>query len=510
MRHTEDNLRKMLNTLLESDSFVTLEQLSCELDISKRSVQNYMIKAELWLRDHDLTDVRIVKKQGYGILLKTNEPNRQKLSALLGSQYFTLTDGSVERRIEILRSLVFSKDELTIQFLADQFYVSRFVILSDLDWVENWLSQYELKLFKTQHRGIGIVGSEVARRAAIAGFFDLRESGEPSVAYQTNQAVRLAKERLQKLEEVYKEEDIQKVCAIIEEAEKEFDFFMGSEFFTALATHITISVFRLRHGCQIKKEFLPPDGEFPKLEMSTAYFIAKRLEKTFEIRFPESEKTYICIHLMGCNAFQELSDRENHVPENIETLTLHLIEAVEADVGVNFTSDKMLFFGLLYHLGSAIYLLKENPNSRQQKELSQFSESYQEIYDSVKKHSELYYEFGGVKPDKREIVCITLHFALSLDRTMQKKRVLLVSNAGVLTLQKLRRELQENITQINIVDACSSNQFALCPVGKYDFIISTLPLENAARPVVNVAHLNREEQIQAIEEFIFSKLDNEG
>ena len=130
MRHSEENLQKILETLLKNDSdgFVTLDDLSQVLNISKRSVQNYLNKADSWLLEHDLPDVRIIKKQGYGIRLSVDFSERQKLASLIKSRYFTMLEGSVERRIEILRSLVFSKEELTIQFLADQFYVSRFVI----------------------------------------------------------------------------------------------------------------------------------------------------------------------------------------------------------------------------------------------------------------------------------------------------------------------------------------------------------------------------------------------
>ena len=127
MRHSEENLQKILETLLKNDSdgFVTLDDLSQVLNISKRSVQNYLNKADSWLLEHDLPDVRIIKKQGYGIRLSVDFSERQKLASLIKSRYFTMLEGSVERRIEILRSLVFSKEELTIQFLADQFYVDR-------------------------------------------------------------------------------------------------------------------------------------------------------------------------------------------------------------------------------------------------------------------------------------------------------------------------------------------------------------------------------------------------
>lgn len=417
MRHSEKTMRNMLLVLLESDDFVTLNSLSQSLEISKRSVQNYLNKADSWLREREMPNVRIVKKQGYGIRLTLDSASRQTLSSLLNSQYFTLMDGSVDRRIELLRSLIFSREELTIQFLADHFYVSRFVILSDLDWAENWLGQYHLKLFKTQGRGIGIAGDEVARRAAIVGFFDLCERREPAANSHAN-PVRLAKERLEKLEEVYTEEEIKQICTIIEEAEREFDFFMGSEYFTALATHITISVYRLRHGHEIKKEFLPPDGEFPQQEMNTARFIAKRLEETFQISLPESECTYICIHLMGYNAFQAQLEEERKVPEKVELLALQLIEAVDADLGGNFSSDKVLFFGLLAHLQSSLYQQKENPGTRTQARTA-LPEACQDIYASVKKQSPLYQQFGGILPDQQELISLALHFSLSQDAPPQ-------------------------------------------------------------------------------------------
>lgn len=506
MRHSEEVTRKILLSLLESEDYLTLSELSRIMEISKRSVQNYLNKAESWLREHQLSEIQIVKKQGYGTQLDCDAAGRQKLSALLSSQYFTLTDGSMKRRTELLRSLIFSRDELTIQFLADSFYVSRFVILADLDWAENWLAQYHLRLFKIQGRGIGIAGEEVDRRAAIIGFFDLCEHREPAVEGKVNNPVRLAKERLEKMEEVYTEEDIKKICSIIEEAEKEFDFFMGSEYFTSLATHITISVFRLRHGHQIQKEFLPPNEEFPQQEMNTAAFIARRLEETFQVHLPDSERTYICIHLMGYNAFQAQMEEEQKAPENIELLALHLIEAVDAELGGRFSSDRVLFFGLLTHLQNSLYQQKENPGARTQLRL-ELPEACQEIFASVKKQAALYQQLSGIRPDQQELVSLTLHFALSQDRTTTKWRALLVSPAGVIIQQDQRRHLQDSVPQIKIVDTCSPYQFSVYPEASYDFIISMVPIKNASKPVADVSRMTKGQRVQFIEEFLFDKMD---
>ena len=500
MRHSEETLRKILNYLLDNEGFVTLDALSEVLNISKRSVQNYLNKAELWFDEHDISDVQLVKKQGCGIALSAGGENEGKLRSLLNSRYFTLADGSVDRRIELLRMLVLSRDELTIQFLADQFYLSRFTILSDLDWAEAWLSRFKLKLFKTQRRGIGIVGDEVSRRAAIAAYFDLKEQKEPYSEYYSANVYRLAIDRLQKMEEIYNEADIKKVCSIIEEAEKEFDFYMDNEYYTSLVTHITISVYRLRNGCTIQKEFMPPEGDFPQMEMNTSMFIAKRLEETFSIKLPDSECKYICIHLMSYNTFHEENENERRVPENIEMLTIHLIEAVEAATGCTFSADKLLFFGLAHHLKNSIYQQKQTPGIRSSQR-EELPAEYKEIYENVKKQEKLYREFSGIAPDEQELVSLTLYFALSQERTTSRKRALLVSGMGIIRLRKLCEYLGKKLPQIHIIDMCSPYQLPLYPENSYDFIITTVQLEKAEKPVADISHRTKAQMVGDLEEF---------
>lgn len=78
MKHSEENLQKIFEELLKSDTFITLDDLSRLLDISRRSVQNYLNRAEVWLKEHDLPKVKIVKKQGYGIQLVADADERRK------------------------------------------------------------------------------------------------------------------------------------------------------------------------------------------------------------------------------------------------------------------------------------------------------------------------------------------------------------------------------------------------------------------------------------------------
>ncbi len=65
----------------------------------------------------------------------------------------------------------------------------------------------------------------------------------------------------------------------------------------------------------------------------------------------------------------------------------------------------MLFFGLVYHLRSAIYRLKENLGSHEHS-FPILPDNYEDIYSSICKNTNLYQQFGQVAPDQKELISI--------------------------------------------------------------------------------------------------------
>lgn len=109
-----EELKKILELLLQGDSYLTLDFLSHHVGISKRSIQNYMHKLEDWLSDMGFSDIELHKKQGHGIKLLISDGSRKKLEDILNAEKFSLFDEGVLRRLEMLKALIFSNDELTI------------------------------------------------------------------------------------------------------------------------------------------------------------------------------------------------------------------------------------------------------------------------------------------------------------------------------------------------------------------------------------------------------------
>ncbi|HWQ78524.1 MAG TPA: PRD domain-containing protein, partial [Anaerovoracaceae bacterium] len=146
---------------------------------------------------------------------------------------------------------------------------------------------------------------------------------------------------------------------------KKFDFFLTDEFFVALVTHLIICIARLSSGKNVDECFLPPEAEYYGLERNTAEYVASGIEKEYNLEFPESERIYICMHLMSYNTFNSVEkespdDILKKIPKKIELLTICLIDYVDAQLGTSFAQDKLLFFGILFHLKNSLQRLEES------------------------------------------------------------------------------------------------------------------------------------------------------
>lgn len=491
-------MKKLLELLLRSSQYVTLDTLSEHVGISKRSVQNYIEKIDDWFLENELKQTYIEKKRGYGIRLKTTSKDRKQIERLLNFKRLNIYSGDARRRLDILKALMFSEDEITIQLLSNQFYVSRATILSDLDWTSQWLAQYKLKLYKTQHRGIGIIGDEVAHRNAIAGFFDTNELGVLSEFDAPKPLDRFDDKNLRNLVEVYPRDTVLKVARIIEDAEREFDFILLDEFYTSLLTHMVISVLRIISGNSVPMEFLPPDEKFPPLETKTAEFIAKRMKKVLGIDLSSSEQAYISIHLLGYNAFTAEQD-SFPFPQKIEHLAIRLIELVDNKLSTNYSHDKMLFFGLCLHLKTAVYRLKVTtyvPKAHR----TMLPVNLSDVYEALEESAPIYEQVCQVTPDEEELLSVAYFFLLSHRRCTNPIRALFVSNWGIIPRIELINEIENKLPNMEIVDSYSVQQLNDWKNHGFALIISTEPLENPPRPIIDLCSTRKGEYIKVIKE----------
>jgi transcriptional antiterminator len=492
MKTYHANIRKIVDVLINNSGYNTLDFISNEVNISKRSVQNYLDKINA-LFEAKLTETKLVKKQGLGIKLETNEKEMKLIDKMLQPGNVRTLDYA-DRLVEIIRHLIFSDTELTIQYLADQLYESRSTILSDLDWVNGWLGEYDLHLLKTQSRGISIVGTEINKRNAMIGFFDLYKTKSIKQA-ETKGLKRIDKKELEKLAELYPMSQIEMVYSIIEDAEKEFDFFLIENYFTSMLVHIIISITRLKFGSFISKDFLPLDDDLEAMAMETARFITKKLGKCFHITVQESETKFVALHLMGFNAYDNGKSEFN---KDIEMLSATMIQTVDMYLGTNFFNDKVLFFDICWHMK---FCKHRNILTRNNNLVMEISAQTEEFYKILKAYKDTFTFATAEKLTNIDLMDISYYFYLSVRRNKRKLRVLIVSNLPITERLLFLNFMELNFSNLEIVDLCTTASYELV-ASKYDFIISTENI-SSEKPLANLSLSDKEKYKEYIDEFVF-------
>ena len=501
MTDYELNFKKIFEFLLQTQAFTTLDTLSEHVGLSKRSVQNYIEKLDGWFVENALSNTRIERKRGYGVRLATTSEERKNLERLLIFQGLNIHSGDAKRRLDILKQLLFLEDEATIQGLVSRFYVSRTTILSDLDWASSWLSQYKLRLFKTQRRGIEIIGGEIDRRNAIAGFFDACGQGTITCFEGHRLLRRIDEKSLGNLIKVYAEDTVLKVARIIEDAEREFDFILLDDFYTSLLTHMVISVFRITNGNYVSSEFLPPDETFSPLETRTAEYIAQRIRRVLHVSLPSAEQAYICIHLIGYNAFRVDQDRGFSFYQKAERLAVSLVEAVDSKLSTQYFKDKMLFWGLYLHFKTAVYRLKVTSYVSKGRNIVPTTD-WLELYEAIRASSKLYEQIFSVTADEEELLSLCCFFLLSQRRNAVCLQALLVSNLDIIPRMDLIRDIEQHQPKIRLIDSCSPQQLSEWPNNGFSFVISTEPLPHTPYPCVDLSKVPKKDYLLAINAYI--------
>ncbi len=503
---------EIISLLLCSSDYISVKDIAQKLNVSARTIRIDIEKLDEHISEcFNSEELYIERKSGSGIRLKSKSPdfNLSELDIKSLAADKIQTDNST-RRLEIMNMMINSNEELTTQFLADQYYVSKSTILKDLDWINRWLKQYNLEVEKKQNKGVYILGSEKDIRNAIVAILQLGNINPELSSAKIQKSVE-AKQHSNKYDEIikiYPRINVDEIGNIIHNAEKEFAFFMPEEHYNSMFTHLVISIGRLLKGIKVDDESELIEGQCNDIETQVARYIVSRLEKEFNISIPQAEFAYICMHLMGLNIYSG-TDRMNvddallSIPSNVKTLVYEIVRHVGNILNMDFTEDKILFLGLMFYLKTSIFRLKNNASIGFSKEIS-FDDTFQKIYMAVWTTDTLYKKYANVTVNipSDEILEVSRYFLIAIERKWHKNKAIIISDTSLQAALEIRNQLTKHIPKMQVVDICSYYQLNLRNHDNYRFIISTLPLSYKNKPVLQVPAKLDKENINEIKRYV--------
>lgn len=421
-------LSKILLIMLETDDFISADKLAEKLQISKRTIFRELSDIDYYLNAYELS---LNNKQRKGYCLEGAIENKERLSEDLKTQKVDYLNKE-ERQNLLIFEILQENEVRKLYYYANLFQVSESTISNDLDSIEAWFTQYDLKIIRTPGLGVKLEGSESNYRKALREIISKSIQENQSIKYD-DEVHLLQQLFLQDKDGIMKllnQEILTRVLNVFNEHHHELDLdrFAQSSYM-GLIIHLTIAIDRI-----LKKEAINDNEEIiMMMKDSYSYEQAEKmkqyLEDEFAIQIPEVETAFISMHIQGAKL--------NKIEEEIKALNVleeeemqQLIDAMINQFDTCLLHDEQLRHGLIVHLKPALVRM-QNGMSIYNPLLAQIKQDYPEFYEKAKIACMYLATKYNISVPEDEIGYIAMHFGAAKERSERETYIVRSINVGI-------------------------------------------------------------------------------
>lgn len=442
--------KKILYMIIATDNYISLQNISEELGLSKRSVYYEICKINDWLDEQGIDEIDVVRGKG----IKLDEDIRRKIELAMGNgkSHDNYIFSPMERIYFAICFIIKSKDAVSVDKLSECLKVSRNTIFNDLRIVVNQLQDYDLNLEYHSKKGYVITGDCIRIRALFILFFNMLKPVNDSEIFETLVGENYSSEYLEKLEEIekrlnnsYVEGTLKSLSMLIPLMEEN-----NSDLYFA----------------DLKEEELKNTREF------------KLVEEYFP-KLCDKEKIYLSLHLLGSRVSVNTVDVfDSESTQSVYEIAKALVAEFEKVACVNFENRDELEKSLYLHLNTSMYRFQYgiqigNPM------LEDISREYPELLEITKIVSRYLEHQIGLPISDGEVAYLALHFGAHLNRekaNAERVRVLIICRNGISAGNMIKHELMTMLTNIEIVGVVSTSEVVnvqnIC-----DIVVSTIQMK---------------------------------
>ena len=502
----EQRTRDILRLLLQEKTFITTSDLATKLAVSSKTISRQLPKVEEVL---NAVGLQLEKKSGAGILITGSEVKRYALAKQLKSnQKIEYTPS--ERRSIIISKLLASRESIKLFALSSAVHVTDSTISNDLDKLEPYFREQGLKLLRKPGLGVSLLGDERDLRRAIVRYI-YEHVGEENLLNlmrdnlpEENMSVAQVSKFLLELIEAGEWRRLEQMIRV---TENELGCKLSDNAFIGLAVHLSLAIRRIKNHEAIKFD----EENCPRLneshEHKAAEKLAEKISSVFEIDVPESEICYIAMHIIGARSryssasLGTISMMDNY---RIVKLARQIMKHAAKITGRDIDKNQSLLAGLVNHLAPTISRLKMDMDIRNPL-LNEIREHYPELMALTRKCvGELEKEIEKTLPEA-EIAYLAMHLGAALSDSEKflhaVHRVVVACPTGMGTSRLLASRLRATFPTLKIVDEITILEInsEYVAAKDFEFIISTVPIPRAERPVLVVSAALLDDDIKKIE-----------
>ena len=478
MRFPNQRLAQLFDVL--QNETLPQDELARRFDVSTRTVRTDVTALNELLADHG---VRFVLNRGEGYQLKVEDAERYSKLQQQSPSHLRVPRTSTARVHYLLTRFLTSAFSLKLEDLADEWFVSRATLQSDMAEVREWLARYQLAIETKPRYGMKLFGSEVAIRTCLTDLLyqiAQEDSEDPLLNLEALNSGMLG--TLQPLLHL---------CF------SRFHIRMtdDSEFYLRL--YCAVAVRRISEGYPLS-DFSAEDVEEDVRD--AARHIINLMRPITGKAISSSEEAYLRVNI-AARRIEEMAPSAIS-PDDGETLVDYILSYINTHYNFNLQNDAQLRADLLTHIKTMITRVRYQINIPNPL-LANIKQHYPMAYDVTLAAVSSWGKYTPYVISENEIGFLVLHIGVGLERHynvgyQRHPRILLVCDTGNSTIRMIQAMLTRKYPQIIVGNIVSLREYEQQESIEEDFVISTARLSEKDKPVVVMSPFPTEYQLEQI------------
>jgi len=488
----------IIETLIEGTDYITYSCISKKLNVSLSTVIRYIKSLDYYFKENN---IKVEKKRGIGIRLILSEEDRKKLKDSLNkedSDYLFPHD----RKIIIICELLRMDETVKSYYFSSVLKVALGTVRRDLEEVEKWLNQNNLRLKKGKGNGLTVYGEEKSVREAIVNLL-LSNMDSKNNYYWNDDFMKpkffkgnLASLTKIKLAQLIDYKIVVNMIKIVQKYDENLKEVIVDGSYFQLIILLSLTVQRKEINMAIEDYKINNIKELDQYQY--ILLLIKEVEKHYEVTVSNSDIYVIMIHFIT-SGVREISERSKQITSDSELsiITNRIISNLQNNLNIRLDYDDDLLARLMMHL--KLMLDRQNMGVKVTNNYLQLIKlDYKHIFDVVKSSVDFLSEITGKNVNDEEIGLITIHIVatlLTLENNTKIIKVVVVCTSGIGTSKILVEKIKQKIKNIEIFTTMASgavNEVNLIKQG-VDLIISSVNLETFIIPTAVVNPLMKDE-----------------
>ncbi|QGW15484.1 MULTISPECIES: transcription antiterminator [Leclercia] len=478
MRFPNQRLAQLFEML--QNETLPQDELAQRLSVSTRTVRADITALNALLAGNG---AQFILSRGNGYQLKIDDPARYQLLQASHPRTLRIPRTSQERVHYLVVRFLTSAFSLKLEDLADEWFVSRATLQSDMAEVREWFHRYRLTLETRPRHGMKLFGSEMAIRACLTDLLWQLAQQDNLNPLVTEVALNAGVP--------------EQLAAVLHETFTRHHIRLTDEGELFLRLYGAVTVRRISEGY--------PLPEFNAEEVAenvrdAARDIASAIARLADKTLSPSEVTWLGVHI-AARQVQEISPSAINADDE-EALVNYILGYINTHYNYNLLADAQLHADLLTHIKTMITRVRYQimiPNP---------------LLDNIKQHYPMEWDmtlaavssWGKYTPyaiSENEIGFLVLHIGVGLERHynigyQRQPRVMLVCDAGNAMVRMIEAVLQRKYPQIEVTRVLTLREYEQCENISEDFVISTARIGEKAKPVVMIAPFPTDYQLEQI------------